>query len=284
MDPTYLKLFGLTIVCGTLLAGLLAWVGAHMVARGQTLQSICVSQGAQCGVSFTLLVAAWRDQGELQAWQGFLGSLVGSVAIGVLGSKASVKDPATKSGLLLSLWLVLISINALFVSVHPAMSSHQSKAFSGDLVSITEIQGWVGILWAILGLSLIWRYQSDWLNITFEKSVLNKKIKDGKLEALIFLGTLVFSTWLMGFLFTSACLIIPTSLSSFMSNTNAKRHFLVCLAGSFLAVPIGFILSLKFGQIPTVPAIVLCLVLIFLVFSVLFFVISKLHRPRRHFS
>ena len=72
---------------------------------------------------------------------------------------------------------------------------------------------------------------------------------------------------LMGFLFTAACLFIPTSILSRRKQSYLSKHFALCSVAVVSGVFGGFLLSLYYSNLPTVACAVLITVLTSLVGS-----------------
>jgi ABC-type Mn2+/Zn2+ transport system permease subunit len=68
---------------------------------------------------------------------------------------------------------------------------------------------------------------------------------------------LSYSVQTLGFLFTISMLFLPTTLLAHLRVPGLKKHFLLSVLLSSLSAAAGFILSLRFTQIPTVPTIII---------------------------
>jgi hypothetical protein len=91
------------------------------------------------------------------------------------------------------------------------------------------------------------------------KKVLTTHVRRERLGALISSGAFLVlpavSTWAAGFLFTCACLFVPTSLLAREGDSSA-RSTAICSGLALVCAPVGLLLSLQFDRMPTVPGIV----------------------------
>lgn len=114
---------------------------------------------------------------------------------------------------------------------------------------------------------MIWRCES------FEKSITGSE-HNGRAPFstfdIITLVTLCFCVQTVGYLFTIACLFIPTAVASRQLQAGLLRHLWFCGLTAFVASGAGFFLSLESTRLPTVPTIIAVMLPLSLVFSLLF--------------
>ena len=88
-----------------------------------------------------------------------------------------------------------------------------------------------------------------------------------KLFPLISVALICLSVQFLGFLFTVACLFLPTAIFSYLAGSGLKFHAKLCLSTAALSALTGFLLSLQFTRLPTVPSVVVSMFMIALVSS-----------------
>ena len=147
------------------------------------------------------------------------------------------------------------------VSFFPALESHFSQAFFGDIVTISGNTLWVssGVSALVLTVLLVgWKRFSDQ---SFTISIMSGTPPDNRFALLVFrtlsLLLIVTSIYAMGFLFTIAFLLLPTVMLSSTRVPSIKRHFVLICVAAISGFSAGFLLSLHFDRISTVPTIVL---------------------------
>ncbi|MEZ4749615.1 MAG: hypothetical protein R3B54_03015 [Bdellovibrionota bacterium] len=78
---------------------------------------------------------------------------------------------------------------------------------------------------------------------------------------LVSLLLLCFSVQFVGFLFTAACLFVPTTLLGLARGMGLRAHLVGCALTASISVAVGFAFSLWQTHLPTVPTIVFVLAL-----------------------
>jgi ABC-type Mn2+/Zn2+ transport system permease subunit len=257
--------YGWALVGATLLGCALAWIGAHVVTRGATIQALCVSQGAELGilVAIVLVLFSGGTMEGAPSWAGFLGAILGACLCGGLAGAAERVRLSSRTVVLFGFWLVLVSGTQVLVALHPLLESHYSGAFLGDLTTLGDRQAKLVIIFS--GVFLIWLVSCgrSLATASFDCAVLlMTRTRTHLSQSLVFLLASAFATWSMGFLFTCACLFLPTSLMSVLVPSSARVHVLLCTIVAAVAVPLGFVLSVLHGSLPTVPTIAVIVIVV----------------------
>ena len=257
--------YGWAVAGATLLGCALAWMGAHVVTRGESLQTLCVSQGAELGILSSIIIVLFAGGSVvgMPPWVGFLGAILGACLCGVAARAAEVVRLSSRTSVLFSFWLILLSGTQVLVALHPLLESHYSGAFLGDLTTLADSQARVVVALAVVLLIWIRVFGRSLAMGSFDCAVLHLGAPKSLLsQGGVFLVSSAIATWSMGFLFTCACLFLPTSLMSILVSSSARFHVLVCSVVAGVSVPLGFLLSVAHGRIPTVPTIALVLVVV----------------------
>jgi ABC-type Mn2+/Zn2+ transport system permease subunit len=172
-----------------------------------------------------------------------------------------------------SLFAVLLAGGYLISALFPALENHMAQKYFGDLATLSaEESYWVLVLgfFLLLTMSLLHR---RFTCESFEKSITGMS-RPGRVPFSTFdvitLVTLCFCVQTVGYLFTIACLFIPTAVASRQLAAGLRRHLWFCAVTAFLASGAGFFLSLESTRMPTVPTIIAVMLLVSLIFSPLF--------------
>jgi len=264
-----LSLYAWTIAGGTALGCALAIAGCHLATRGRTLQALCVSQGAELGALASVLWVLLQGEHleDASAWMSLIGAIGGAALCGMLAKQSNKVRASSRTSFIFTLWLLLLSATHLSVALHPLLESHLSRVFLGDLATVSNQEALFAFIFALGILIYFSAAQSAILRRSFDAAVLmRKEMRDSWQEELVFLLLAAFSTWSMGFLFTCACLFIPTSILGAFAMTNALKHVLYCALIPLIAVPPAIAISLGEGNIPTVPAVAVLMMFLTVMF------------------
>lgn len=257
-------LYKWAILAGVVAAPALAIVGCHLAARDKAMQTLCVGQGASLGVLVGLGIL--KSAGVSETSEGFwplLTSLLFSVATFFLSEKIVNHRQASKNTFYSAIFASLLATGHLVCALSPHLENHMTQVFFGDLATLTNPESIVSI---VLGGCLLAMMIAWWRPLSgqsFSHAIFGDKVMLHSLglRAQTFnylsLFAVAFSVQFLGFLFTVACLFLPTTLLVGFSSRTLKRHFSWCAGLAASATLAGFLLSLEFTRLPTVPVIVM---------------------------
>lgn len=263
-----LGIYGLPIVASVVLGAGLALLGCHLAARDRALQALCVGQGAMLGVLVGLGLTTTVFSEELLFQSLPWGLAIVAAAVTYYGSEALVgARSASRSTHFAALFAALLAGGALVGAAFPALEGHLAQKYFGDLATLSEADAWLALGIGILLLGMLtWRARQV-SRASFAEAILGASpgpLAEG--SAFWFaVGTVLVlsvSVQVVGFLYTVACLFVPTALASRSRRPGLRRHFVACAAVAGLGSGGGFLLSLDFATLPTVPVIV-ALLLVF---------------------
>ena len=253
-----LALYWPTILAAALSAAALAVAGALLVTRQAGVQALPVSQSAAFGVSLgLLLVRVFFADGHLEHTVVPLFCGLAAAAIGYMGTGWIARHAVSKTVIHLGAFALFWSLTQLLSGFFPAIESHSSALFFGDLVTLTTGESYFFVALAgasTLYLAISWKAQSY-------RAFLQSILEDGQRSAadygfyLVSLLLLCFSVQFLGLLFTLSALFLPTALYSFSSRTGAGCHLGRSACAAFLAAGIGFLVSLAQPRFLTTPLI-----------------------------
>ena len=260
MFLSLLGLYAWTIPAGACFSTTLSLIGVHLLARERLLQSFCVSQGAVLG---TLLGIGLDYPPSVTAM--ILGLVVFTFSELLFKSAAVIRE-----ALFGTLLIVLMSLSYMLSVVFPQLEQHLATAFFGDLVTLSSAEAKSVLVIGLLLLGLLWRYWKPLCLHSFDIALYGQKtarfLSSRRLRrffSIVSVLAIVLSVQWLGFLFTVACLYLPAVIS----NVQQQRFSSVikqCMWTPALSVLCGFGLSLIYPILPSVPTIILLMV-VFLV-------------------
>jgi ABC-type Mn2+/Zn2+ transport system permease subunit len=256
------KLFAWPLLAGTLLGVALSVVGVHLAGRSRTVQVLNSAQGAELGSLLVIFfgLTAGAEIESLSPLHSLLGAAGGALLFGFLSQFITSANQSSRTPLLLSLWIFLVAATQLSIALNPILEAHFSRMLLGDLTTLSNSESkWISVL-TCAALLFIAKNHNSMLKRTFDSAIFRVKralITGG--EDVFILGLIALCTWAFGFLYTCAVLFIPTSLLSVGSLKNSARHFGTAACATFIAIPVGFMVSLTGQNIPTTPSVVVAL-------------------------
>jgi ABC-type Mn2+/Zn2+ transport system permease subunit len=261
-----LAIYGWTIAASMILAAGLALLGAQLAARDRAMQTLCMGQGAMLGVLLGLGLA-------VHPLFPLVSALVSAALTFAVSEFLVARRMASSNTHFSSLFAVLLAGGYLISALFPALENHMAQKYFGDLATLsTEESYWVlvlGLLLFFLMIVLHRRFTCE----SFEKSItgsLHKRRVPFSAFDLITLLALCYCVQTVGYLFTIACLFIPTAVASRQLAAGLQRHLWFCAVTAFVASGAGFFLSLESTRLPTVPTIIAVMLLVSLLASPLF--------------
>jgi len=254
-----LQIYWLSIAASAALGGGLALLGAQLAARDRAMQTMCVGQGAMLGVLLGIGLNQVLHDSEGEAVVLPFAFALATAAVTYLASERFVaRMSASKNTHFTAVFATLLAGGYLVSALFPALENHMAQKYFGDLATMSE-SGATGVL--VLGCVLIGTLMAFRRHITrdsFAMAIMGaRRTPTGLVFAIGTLIVLCFSIQVVGFLFTVACLFLPTSALSFQRKVGLNRHLLACLATAVFACCAGFVATLWMTRLPTVPAIII---------------------------
>lgn len=261
-----LAIYGWTVAASMILAAGLALLGTQLAARDRAMQTLCMGQGAMLGVLLGLGLAVHP-----------LLPLISALASAALTFAASeflvARRMASSNTHFSSLFAVLLAGGYLISALFPALENHMAQKYFGDLATLSSDESYwvltIGLVLLVVMITFHRRFTCE----SFEKSITGVSHPGRVLFSsfdVITLITLCFCVQTVGYLFTIACLFIPTAVASRQMAAGLRRHLWFCGVTAFVASGAGFFLSLESTRMPTVPTIIVVMILMSLIFSPLF--------------
>jgi len=254
-----LYLYRWTIPTGACFAVILSILGIHLSARGKSLQSFCVTQGAMVGV----LLGTGLD-----LWPTLIALISATVAF--YGSDwISKHADADKSTVFGAFFIGLLTLSYFISVLIPTLEMHMASVFFGDVATLSTTISKRLLPSGLVLLSILTYFNRPLLNQSFEIALFGDEASTSiknRTWTPLFLGLsliiLSLSVQWLGFLFTISFLYLPTVILGFTKQKGLTRHVVLSGCTSLLSVIIGFSLSLTFHHLPTVPSIVMTLILL----------------------
>lgn len=274
-----IELFGVywsAILVGGLMASALSLLGAHLAARDKALQTLTISQAATTGVLFGVVMSGAEANGALNSALPPLFALISAGLIFIFNEMLLTKKRSGRSNILIAVFATLLALSYGVIAFFPQLEGHMAQAFFGDLVTLAGVELWVSAVAAVLGILVLLLQGRQYLDASFALAIFGPVEQLPKREQIPFnllaLLLVSISVYGLGLLFTVAALFIPTVILSYQNGGSIRGHLWAISLCACIATMLGFSASLFFTRMPTVPAIVLCI----LVVSFLPLTVSKL--------
>ena len=270
-----LLIYKWTIIVGSIAAVSLSLYGAQIVARDKSMQTLCIGQGAMLGVLCGIGLSANFHMDEGSMFYEFsppLLAILVSLFVGKYGLWLEKTNKATPASWFIALFSLLLALNYLVSALFPGLESHMTQVFFGDLATLSSTDVTISGILSALMLALLVSSWKQTSNRSFEQAILSqtkRAIDRASLTDLVGFIFVCFSIQYHGFLFTIALLFIPTILMSLGTPSGLKSHLTRVAYSSFIATALGFISSLVYANLPTVPSIVVTLVGVSILFLAL---------------
>lgn len=255
-----------TIAAGAVMAGALALLGMQLAARDKAMQTVCVGQGASVGVIVGLAVIGVLHSSQFALPLipfGF--GISGSVLTVWLTDRLVARKLSSKNTVFAAAFSVLVAIGHLIGSLLPGLENHLTQIYFGDLATLSDGHSKVALgvgvavtVYLAIGIRAVTLNSFDayWVG---EKRVLSRGGWMVKCFPTVSVVLICLSVQALGFLFTIACLFLPTAILANAPAGGLKHHARRCFVTAAVSSLAGFALSLCFTRIPTVPAVVVCL-------------------------
>jgi len=257
-----LHIYWLSILGCTLLGGGLALLGAQLAARDRAMQTLCIGQGATLGVLFGIGLGQVLHASDLfQVTLPFAFAFTGSATTYLISERVVTIKSASSNTHFTAIFASLLGGGYLVSALFPALENHMAQKYFGDIATISEQSARFVLVFALLLLGCMLKFQRNISRDSFATAILGARLSTSNFFfSIATLITISLSVQLVGFLFTVACLFIPTSIQSFNRRIGLKRHLLTCLGIAAFSCCMGFVVTLWQTNLPTVPTIIVTMV------------------------
>ncbi len=296
-----LNIYKWTLLTTPLLALALALVGMHLMARGQSLQTLVVSQGSSLGVLLGIaLNVLWHSHGaghdyghdsthghghaslgyssELESglWPLLFGLIVAGLSYLWSEKLRWRQNPSLAPASLLMAFALLMALSHVTASLSPHLETHMSAIYFGDLATLSDREALSAGLLSFLSLGALFYWRRLWLRQSFNLAVLGPSQTPSWSFTLLALLLISLSIQYLGLLFTLGGLFIAPSLLARRQDLTHQGYQLRLTLATLLGSTSGFLASLLWPTLPTAPAVVLGLA----VASEFFRITSRWATPR----
>ncbi len=267
---TLLEIYGWSICGGVLLAMGLALLGSQLAALDRAMQALCMGQGAMLGVLLGLgLIQTLLEEAGLWSALPLILAIVSGALTFFLSELLVARRLASSNTYFSSLFALLLSGAYLVSALFPALENHMSQKYFGDLATISRNESFAAIA---IGSGLVFIlsfFRKRFTQESFERTITGPGVRAQFMRFssldLITLIALCFCVQTVGYLFTIACLFIPTAAASRILKAGLNRHLIYCAGLAGVSTGVGFLLSLYSSHLPTVPTIIASMVILGLV-------------------
>lgn len=259
------SLYGWTLAAGSLAAPALAVLGAHLATRDRALQTLCVSQGSLLGVLLGLGLAPRREAFPILAeWLPLGGALVVSALTFLATERLVATRMASRNTAFAFVFSLLLASGYLVSALFPALESHMTQIYFGDLATLPTSAARLCCVGFGAALLVLARSRRAFANGSFEWALFGEPVSRRGETAfrVLTLVLLCLSVQYLGFLFTTTALFLPTAMLRQLRARGVRRHLFRCGAVASVGTAAGFLVSLAFTRLPTVPTIAWALFLL----------------------
>lgn len=266
-----LSIYATAIVAATVLGAALASLGTQLAARDRAMQTMCISQGAMLGVLLGLGIFSHNvESSAISTGVPFILGLALAAVTSSVSEKLAASAGSSNNTHFTALFAVLLACGYLISALFPLLESHMSQKYFGDLATLSRSESIAAMFVGLILLPSSLFFQRTLTKDSFAIAILGtpqSKTQSGLVFAIGTLFVICFCIQTVGFLFTVSCLFIPTSILSFSSKAGLRRHIVGCALIGGCSTLMGFILSLLFSHLPTVPTIIATMTLTAALFS-----------------
>ena len=260
-----LAIFFWPMVASLVMGVVLNLLGIQLAARDKTIQSLCISQGSVFGVLLGIGLASFFHDSFAQGLP-FVCSICGAGLLFLMSERVTQSLGPHKTTALVVIYVFLLALGHLVAALFPGVELHLSQKFFGDLATVSDRDAQLSIVGAICSSPIFWYFHRAFTRDSFEIAILNAMPKWNAPRVVFLLFeffAIAYSVMIFGFLFTVACLFRSTTFVARARNSVGWiRHYFASSLLTLSACAVGFGLSLLSSNIPTVPAIVVSLVVL----------------------
>lgn len=256
-----LGLYKWPLCAGVLAATALSQLGVQLATRDRAMQTMCVAQGAMFGVLLSLGTFGIGNE-SLSSSIPLVGALSFAAICFLVSEWVANLRPASKNTFFAFIFAFLLSMSHLISSMFPALENHLAQIYFGDLATLGEKESQYTLIFSVCSILILTRLRYRFSVGSFNHAVygmhnqIRRNFWDRNVFNFIALTTICLSVQYLGFLFTISLLFVPTAVLIFSPTTGLIRHLLYCSIFAAIGTLGGFLLSLRYTHLPTVPAIV----------------------------
>ncbi len=267
---TLLAIYQWTILASMLAGSALALLGCHLAARDKAMQTLCIGQGATLGVLIGIgFLRSFAVHEEVVHFGPLVTATLFSWGAYEIGEMWVERHPASKTTLFTALFTALLALGYLAIALFPTLENHMTQLFFGDLATLCNTDAMVTCFLATVSFALLTTYWKPISNESFEIASFGNLRATGtardrrisRVFRLLVLFTLCYSIQFLGFLFTTTCLFTPTGLLRFAGVRRLRQHFGLGVLVAMTSTLVGFFISLSATRLPTVPTIVVVMLI-----------------------
>jgi len=256
-----IAIYALAILASTAYAIALSLIGIHLAARDRSMQALCAGQGAMFGTLVGIgLVQQFSE--ILENVAPFITAAIGSMLAFFLSEKFVGKKKSSRNTYFIAIFSILVAFSHLVSCIFPSLESHMAQRYFGDLATMSTQEGKVIIAVAILSLIFLFARCKALTRESFDSAILGyESLISPSFFGIIALVVIALSVQVLGFLFTMSCLFLPTAFAAHGNRSGLWQHIIFCILIAGVSTALGFILSLYVSHAPTVPVIVLTMLM-----------------------
>lgn len=250
------------LICGATLA----LIGTQISARRQETLVLVVNQATVSVYLFLMLGINIFTSGLDHSHIGSLANVTAVTLSVVLLKLAESIVPGKYFGVRAEqtvIFMGLLCLSHLFASSNSGFEGQFLRSLMGDVVLLSDDKAYQLILFGSLALIICLAHKRNALTRSFVRAILGTSERDiglcfnrsARIYETALLGFVCLCTIEMGFLFTSAAILVPTKLMSVSGLVGFRSHVIGVVSLWLISCFAGFSASLVFVNLPTAPAI-----------------------------
>lgn len=263
------SLYALPILAGLSSAITLSLFGCFLAARERAIQTLVLSQSATFGalIGMAIVLTYFKDSNALIG--DFIPLATALIAAGIAyfqSERLIAQHHTSKSSLFIFLYLCFLALSYLTSSILPSLESHMTRYIFGDLATLSDTDSYLVLLGSTVIFITLLSKRERLTKISFVEMVMHTPMissADNRMDHVfkgLFLFYICLCTQTLGLLFTLSLLFLPTILSLLSSNNDYRRHQnIACFIGT-TGTFLGIFTSLAATTLPTVPMVVLLII------------------------
>ena len=167
-------LFKWTIIASMISAGVLAFIGVQLSSKAKSVQVLSMSQGAILGVLLGMAASGsvMHEASELETH--FLPLVFSSIVaflVSVLCESITRKVSSSKNTYYVAMFSFLMAFSYLISSMFPALESHMTQVFFGDLATLTNFDAMITVVFSSACLVMFFVLRKFIINDSFETAI-----------------------------------------------------------------------------------------------------------------
>ena len=171
MSYDILELFKWTILASMAASSVLAFLGVQLASKAKSVQVLAMSQGAILGVLIGMAASGFSVHEGSELDTHFLPLFFSSIVaflVSVFGEYITKDIRSSKNTYYVSIFSFLMAFSYFVSALFPALESHMTQVFFGDLATLTNTDSMLTIAFSLICFSFFLIMKNKIINDSFE--------------------------------------------------------------------------------------------------------------------